>query len=313
MILFLDNQFLEEFLGFDDSDDLKYDFHKTVIKRSKGYELYTSMSEKEFDENVLNRHLSEILEGCLKVTLDYSANQFLQLKNIHKILLLNNNNELDEKNGYVYFTTNNISQKWDKYNNDRSFKLSTTVDPGIDEEDRFSKWVHLKKYYHPIETLLIYDNYLLTNGRNQKIRQNLIPMIKAFHEMSPSTKKNIMIFGLKETNFFLDDEIQDLKGVIRKIKNEIGDEHNVRIISHKKDDHFPHDRFIYTNIYLIERGKGFNIFDQNENIYVQDSTSPIRFQFTFNKGNYSHHRCVRKEFDKLIRETESGKLEVVSE
>ena len=89
MILFLDDKFLEEFLGFDDSDELIDDFYKTIIKKSKGYEIYTSLSETEFDKNVLNRHLSEILQGCLKVTLNYSVNEFLELKNIHKILLLN--------------------------------------------------------------------------------------------------------------------------------------------------------------------------------------------------------------------------------
>ena len=314
MILFLDDKFLEEFLVLDDdSDGLIDDFQKTIIKRSKGYEIYTSISEKGLVENVVNRNLSEILEGSLKITLDYSINQFLQLKDIHKILLLNNDNDLGNNLGYEHFTSKDIVRKWEKYNTQsRSFKLSTTEDD-IDEEDRFSQWVHLKKYYHPIESLIIYDNYILTNGRNQQIKQNLIPMIKEFHEMSPKTKKNIIIYGLKDDNinFFQTKEIKELKDVIRDIKKVIGKKHDVKIISHFKKQFFPHDRFIYTNLYLIERGKGFNIFNQNNQIYQQDSTSPIRFQFIFNKTNYSHHKLVRREFDKLELARKAGELEIV--
>lgn len=276
------------------------------------------MSLEEFDKNVLNRNLSDIIEGCLKVILNFSINEFLELKDIHKVLLLNNNNELEDDSGHEYFTSKNISSNWVKYKSgNRSFKLTTATKEEtiarINKEDVFSKWRDLHKYKHPLNTLLIYDNYVLTNGRNQKISQNLIPMIKVFHEMSPKTKKNIMIFGLRDHQIqFKSKEIKELKHVIRNIKKVIGEKHNVKIISHNKTDHFPHDRFIYTNLFLLERGKGFNIFNKKNEINSQDSTSPIRFQFIFDCVNhFSHHLCVRGEFDQLIRETESGKLEIV--
>jgi hypothetical protein len=106
-----------------------------------------------------------------------------------------------------------------------------------------------------------------------------------------------MCFDNQLMPFDLERSIDEKICYIKKlIKDEVGDCDVEIIIEPSRGDQRQHDRYIMTNLFIIERGKGFNIFDPEGNI---NDISRINFFFNFFLRNISLLKELREKIERI--------------
>ena len=301
MQIYLEKGFIDEFIHLDLKNEFVIDFYEELIKKSKGYELFTDFEEEDFHNLIsINPFARFIVGGLVSVSYCCSINDFLRDKSsVHKILLVNN---FEEDKGldttYEYISSADVIEKWKIYTPKRDdLNLPTTLDESLLASERFSSWDDLLRFKHPLTDIHIYDNYLLVNGDNQRIKDNLIPLLVSLNKMSKN-KKTIKLFCFENQIMPFDERAIDEKfsDIKSWIEDAIGncDVEVIRLSSKSKSR--LHDRYIITNLFMIERGAGFNIFKADGSI---DDFSSMLFRFIFLKRNYVLSQLVRKQLEKI--------------
>ena len=301
MQIYLEKGFIDEFIHLDLKNEFVIDFYEELIKKSKGYELFTNFEEKDFLNLILVNPFARFIVDGLEI-MDYGClvDDFLIDKSsMHKILLVNNYDDkkfLDTT--YEYISSDDVIEKWQIYTPKRDdLNLPTTLDESLLASERFSSWDDLLRFKHPLIDIYIYDNYLLVDGDNQRIKDNLIPLLVSLNKMSKN-KKTIKLFCFENQIMpfderAIDEKVSDIKSWI---EDAIGncDVEVIRLSSKSKSR--LHDRYIITNLFMIERGAGFNIFKADGSI---DDFSSMLFRFIFLKRNYLLSQLVRKQLEKI--------------
>ncbi len=326
MLIFLDNQFCDEFPSIKGSNnEIIEDFHEQIIKQSKKYDLVTSMSEEDFNFRLLKKQdpiIIFLINGVEEITYETPIEKVIdENSTIHKLLLVNNVIQKIDRNSVEYFNIGNIERKWVKYSTLRNdYSIPTSKDCDLDPEERFSDWNNLSRWNHPISDIYIYDKYLLVDTKNQSIKNNLIPMLSKLNTFSENEVK-IKLFTLEE-NICTDSKNKSkiypykkktdkkIKYIFHQFKKQFDNINlSICVISYKalcvnRNDFFwlEHDRMLMTNYYLIERGGGFNIF--NKDFKIIDS-SKITFDYIFHRSKYGNFFLKKKFIDKLMNLSDS--------
>ena len=303
MHIYFQNEFFNEFLDLDLQNKFVIDFSDEFLKKSKRYQLFTNLQQDDFysllkSDNPFGRYINENVEG---ITYGCSIDDFLANKDtVHKILLVNNfedDNYLET--GYEYISSVNLIDKWQNYTLRRDdLHLPVTLNETYPIEERFSSWDDLIRFKHPINDILIYEHFILNDGKKQRINDNLIPLLIFLNKMSDN-KKSIKIICFDNQLMPFDEILTENKKIcyIKKLINdEVGDCDVEIILEPFKNERRMHDRYIITNLFVIERGEGFNIFDPNGNIR---DVSRINFYFNFFKSNYVMLLEVRKNMERI--------------
>jgi hypothetical protein len=326
MLIFIDDKFSKEILKLDLENKIVEDFLNQIIIKSKGYDFVTSIKEKDF-KNLLTNHqdpdpiIHWLSENCKSIEYGSSIDKVINdSSTIHKILLVNNYITKINNNSIEYFNSENIQQKWIQYSTSRiSYSIPTSHNYEIDALERFSDWNNLSNYNHPISHIYIYDKFLLVDTKNQSIKNNLIPMLSKLSKFSDNEVK-IKIFTIEEnictdhknklkTYPFEKNTDKKIKYIFDKFKKQFDNINlSICVISYEalRENRdffkFEHDRMLLTNYYLIERGGGFNIFNQDFDIL---DTSKITFDYIFHRSSYGNFFLKREYFDKLIHLSDS--------
>lgn len=130
--------------------------------------------------------------------------------------------------------------------------------------NNLKSWSGLNKISHPMNSLLISDNYIL-NSEND-ISNNLIPLLNA---LLPAylDKINFQILIVSKD---LEDKLLDKRytflsqQISQKIKRPFKIELTLITASIGKN----HDRHIFTNYFMLESGNSINYFDEKGNVKV---------------------------------------------
>lgn len=273
MTIYVDKVFFEEFGKRDDlENEVVEDFYKKFLRKVRGAEILINLSSiKELkDLSEKNRFYIDLLEINPGITIKSNwKDEVIEKNNIHvgnpiKVFLLSNTDnceDLEKRYGYLFINNNNLIEKWSPVRWDREI---TTLAPGNnDVQFGFSSWSRLGKEKHPFTELLILDLYILGDKFNQRIEDNIIPLIKS---LLPD--QNLSARVLKVTIITNHKEIAMLGITLERINRLIP---NIELCIIHYDYKFApnnnfvgeHDREIYTNYLKFECGAGWNIFKTN--------------------------------------------------
>ena len=315
MVLYLDKRFVDEFFKLDTSNYQVWTFFDEIIKKSKSYALYTSYSENEFKELLMNNPL---IRGISNGVESIGFNRPLELlkkanSHDHKLLLLSDTIDavklMDE--GLESFASNSIISKWPNYSPYRDdLDIPVTKNSTFNRDERFSEWEDLLRFTHPITDICVYDKYLLTDNSSGPIHKNLIPMLEVLNKMSKA-EKHIRIFSLAEK--FQSKSNQPQKEKSRKLAlaiKKVVPECRLSISLINNLSTIPHDRFILTNYFLIDRGAGFNLFNKDSKVFHKDSS--ILFRFLFLKRNQAVFKIKKDIANRLINISEKITDQIVT-
>jgi len=197
-----------------------------------------------------------------------------------KLFMLNESvevcNTLSEQFGYEYLSSENLEKKWTIYNSSRDdSSRKVTARTSLPANNRFDSWDCLDTYIHPLTNILINDSYILNDKQNQKIRDNLLPLILKLAQKAPKNLPlEITILSDPSPNYL------DYEKIHARLSTELdqflgADRYKLNLIRFST-----HDRFILTNYFYITSGKGFTFFREDKGVNY-NSTTTIEFYFIF--------------------------------
>lgn len=139
----------------------------------------------------------------------------------------------------------------------------------------------LLKFVPPITKIEIEDNYILVDGDNQKIKDNLVPLLEIITKKAVDTLE-VDIFTIVQQKKQVYEDAE--KFIITRFCPEVNSLKSVRFrlldVSSQKD--FFHDRMILSNFQIIESGKGFNLLPYKESNSIITSCTIFDF-FTYKR------------------------------
>ena len=200
-----------------------------------------------------------------------------------------------ESKGALCFYFDNYQEKIKKITKKLHFK--------IDLSENFTGWDFLHNFKSiNFNELVISDNYILSDTTNQKIDDNIIPILKnlIFDEqrniqISILTKKLVPI---NQEDKYKKEKAKKLHGKLNRIFANFKTKFSI-ILSDFSSDFKLHDRNIATNFSLIDCGEGFNLMP------YKASNSQIVSESIFEKYTYNRLKNIRKNqkeyIEKLIK------------
>lgn len=318
MEIVVDKGFLQSFFTYNSSHRHKAiydDFVKFVRKLQPGFTLvsnFDSLTEMiEFAE--VNPLLEIIIEKQPKLELLQNFDQALKQRYYYKngccmkLCLVDFSTKecsvLESAYGYSFISGESMAYKWKAFFSEREDDsrciTSSTTTP---EMLRFDSWSKLDSYKHPIHSLLIVDGYILSDKSQQRIEQNLMPLLRI---LLPKKKTefpvDITIITEEQPRASNFRAIQ--QNLIDYLKEELHElEFNISIIRFDRTILYKlssegfniHDRRIITNYFWIESGIGFNIM--NDRGKVKNSDSFINYKFNLLGHNYSRLQYILKGY-----------------
>ncbi|WP_313112898.1 hypothetical protein [Aequorivita sediminis] len=168
----------------------------------------------------------------------------------------------------------------------------------IDLIDKFVGWKDLDKIKNlPSNEVIIDDPYILTDTHNQKIKDNLIPLLISIFNNKSSQINTTLLTKFNDSNKYqTSDKITSkAKSIHGKLNSHFADfKVSFKIIS--TDDSLGyglkfHDRIILTNFLKLECGEGFNL------VPTKKSTSEIRIDSIFTKRTYDRMKKLKKVYN----------------
>lgn len=126
----------------------------------------------------------------------------------------------------------------------------------------------------PINSLIICDNYLLSNIATHK-ENSLFALLKAIVPETLYVTFHLAIFSLKSSSFHREDAealIEEIRNLFPRLKMKI------TIVSHNTRD-TTHDRELISNYHRLTSGRGFSVFnDTNDEVFVtKGEIEPVYF------------------------------------
>jgi len=259
------NIIIEKSVKLDDlSEDLKSQFLFVINQR------YLSGDESiKFDNNFFNNfNISDIECGLFTKFL------FLEQENINRFSKSNK--------GLCFLNSNEVIDNWNNY--DRPTTCTITKQKNISHNIR--NWDDFSKYKHPLNSLIIADNYILS--LNWEIENNLFKILKS---LLPNNDLEIELditiitgkfYGMKKfLNFdktkweYIEVGIEE---IFKKVNNYLIEKLNLKrinlsIVKHELNE--SHARQILTNYFVFKSDQTFNFFDKNGDPKISTSTIDI--------------------------------------
>ncbi|MDZ7740204.1 MAG: hypothetical protein U5Q03_00125 [Bacteroidota bacterium] len=303
--MILDREFIDNFfISYDRENDTHTDFFE-FLRLVINFELVINIPD--FDtledaarENPLIRFLTQKVP---KVVFEKNLNKkitdesFLKADAPVKLFLVENGFEdCEEKlsiNGFEIFNNRVLIEKWGKYSKKlKPHKFKVTKSKSLPKDYKFDSWEKIKEFTHPIHSIVIFDRYILKNTSNQKIRDNLVPLLKSLlHASHDGQKIHVTIITVIKDKY--GKPAFNLKNIsseiILELKKDIKADLQLDIIGYEKafepkDISGLKSRRIYTNYFIVKSDDSFNYFKPNGGI---NNRSDIEFEFLFDNFSFS--------------------------
>ena len=184
----------------------------------------------------------------------------------------------------------------------------------IDLSDNFIGWGFLQKFKAiNYNNLIISDGYILSDKSNQKMEDNIIPILR---NLVSGKKENINISILTKVFYPINSEAKYIKEKAKKRHSKLNSvfaNYRIKFLIILSNFPFPfvlHDRNISTNFSLIDCGEGFNL------IPYKASNSQIISETIFDKYTYDRLKNIRKkqtEYINKLKNLETSKFTMYPE
>lgn len=187
-----------------------------------------------------------------------------------------------ERRGALCFTFENYEAKIDELIKKLSFK--------IDLSEEFTSWNILPNGF-PFNKLIIADGYILTDKSNQRMDENIIPLLQNLLKGKEEDKVTIEFYvkAEKQTKELNERDLTQKITSVRKMLKDYQIEFKVINNSYYACNTYDfHDRTIINSFQLIECGKGFNLFP------FKKSNSQIISETIFDFYSYKRIKNLKK-------------------
>lgn len=295
--LIIQNEFINDlFLLSSQSDEID-SFIKFLRKDLPKYEVICDFSKieeyiKASEENPIWEMIADKINS-----ISYNDNLDNDIKNLsynssigqHNIFMVNTNKQetekLSQQTGYAFFCIDNVSTEWPKFKSCKNgIQFKITNDPIIPNDVRLDSWSKLLQFSTPINSIIIFDKYLMVDKTNQKLKDNLYP----FLEILTSNNKTIRPLQITIISEFGNDCIKSKhQGIIDYLNSKNISNIEINIIKHHKG-FYPsnfeglHSRFILTNYFHYKCDDSFNFFKSNGNV---NNDADLRINLNIVKKN----------------------------
>lgn len=257
-------------------------------------EMLTSYSEIKFCTN-FSLDNSELLEyksenplfNSITVEALYqsfnSINDFISKSFFKQSIIIDSKEDhkikdLIERNGGLYFTYDNYSEKIEE--------IIEHFHKKIDLSEQFVGWQQiLNKIFLKINEIIINDNYLIKDISN--INNYILPLVKSVKKQCNLNRIIFIADYLNQPNYQKDAKLEILKKELRTS--------NIEIFHYNFKGFKNHDRILYTNFLMIDCPIGFNQVNRISN-------SIINIETIFDKFTYNRRRRHLNELNVFINQ-----------
>ena len=181
----------------------------------------------------------------------------------------------------------------------------------IDLSEGFMGWQFLTRFDElPFNHLVVTDGYVLSDKDNQKVEENILPILKFLLE---KRKGNVQIGILTKELNPLSQEPKHLKEKAKKRYDLLNRtfaklQAKFQIIMDGIENPFDfHDRIIQTNFSLTECGKGFNL-SQSKPSNSQIISETIFDKYTYNR--LKNHRSMQLKYIVKLKKLDTLKFKM---
>jgi hypothetical protein len=193
-----------------------------------------------------------------------------------------------------------ISLTWDNFEKRIKYIFESLHQEYLLSDNEFSSWSLLNKFsLLPIKKVIIEDPYILSDTYNQKITENLIPLLSNLLD-GQTTRLPLYIYTSEILNSYEVKQNIKIEKAIKKrynlllsrlskyVNQVVFIESNV-----SKKVYYQHDRYLYTSYGLISVGEGFNLFP------LTPSNSSVICSTIFDKGTFKKHKAHLKRLNAI--------------
>ncbi|MBP6872886.1 MAG: hypothetical protein KBC43_12825 [Bacteroidales bacterium] len=205
--------------------------------------------------------------------------------------------------GFETISTENLGDRWHCYRADRDDRnRKVTLKDNVPDNLKFDNWSVLKSFTHPVQSILIFDKYILSDKSTTRIIDNLIPLIKNLI-YNGSVNKTVDITIISEST--------DLKKDFEKIKKMLTAEIKIpfilNLVKHHKSfypRHFEglHFRRVFTNYCCIKPDDSLNFFKPDGKV---NNTADITILFSLHELNWTMICSDLQDIKEYITKVES--------
>jgi hypothetical protein len=301
--LYIDKNFLNAFFVNIKSIDERYSSDiQSFFSSVRNFDLLTNYSnweELKETQNVLIRSLvntkvpNKIIYGFeLSAKTGLKEKDFILNDSPFKLFFIEDDcSRLTNRLGYDAISSSTINNRWRIYYSKREeIKMVVTEDPSVSETQRFDSWKKLKQFNHPIHSIVIFDKYILCDKSNQKLKNNLFPLLANLIRSSPSANLlDVVIVTQSVPNVpnILEDLHQKISQKLATITN--GKNFSLKIVLYSKQNKTRNSqglkaRRIYTNYFVVSADDSFLFF--NERDKAENNLTNIEFEFLFKPSTF---------------------------
>lgn len=204
------------------------------------------------------------------------------------------------KSGFEFICTKNLSSCWLKYRNkDIEKSLMTLGNDNDSDPDVLNSWKDLSFIsLSPTNSIILVDRYIFSDSWNQKIDDNLYPLLETIIPIEICSSLDILIIA-EDISIELH---QKINTHFAKFQEKIKINFYFLKWSYSfMENKTLHDRYIYTNYYTIISGPGFNIFNNGR---LKESNGLFSVKFTFaglSMKIYQYHLELLRSYSKNCR------------
>lgn len=298
--LILQKNFIED-LYIVSNDCPEYSSFESFLKEDLfGYELicdFNSIEEYELaskENPILELMMDKLISIEYNVDLEdeFDNDEFYEKIGQHSIFLTKKSKEecdlLVNKRGSLFFSVDNISIKWNKYRNTmHPLIMKVTKDLDFPDEQKLNSWSKIDDFCFPISNVIIFDKYILGNKTNQKLEDNLFPILIQILKRNPVVNP-IQISIICE--FTRDSNIKERHKLVEAfLKSQNISNFKINLFHHDSS-FYPrefeglHSRIIMTNYFQLRCDDSLNFFKRDGNV---NHNTDVTIRFNLAKKNRS--------------------------
>jgi|TARA_R110002096_G_scaffold397632_1_gene593517 hypothetical protein len=295
MELYIDKEFLDNFY-LDYNDKPIQEIVKKIFIEYGEKRVFVNYDAANFEKLENENEFFALISNIIPPTPVNSIKEHLFSKSdFRQTIVFSNYNEEwlkdIESKGALCFCFENFEEKIKNIIDQLHFR--------IDLSESFTDWNFLSKFHFlDFNTITISDRYILSDKDNQKIDDNLIPVLKSFFSNKKTEIKiDILTKELNAISSSDNHKKEKAKKIINKLNRVFANSKaKFNIIMNDFPSHYVmHDRSIATNFSLLECGKGFNL------IPFKASDSEIRSETIFDKYTYNRLKNIQQKQKEYTR------------
>lgn len=329
--IYIQKSFWENFPHFyDATNDYWQDFRQWYEKFLPDFRLYVECEQEDFMRIANENPFIKALHDSRNINgLFYNPNLSTQISDItfyqnnlypFRFFFTHENIEtctnLAQRFGFMYFTLSELARQWETFYSLRP-DAKMVVTPSPNQPNRFDNWAKLRDFQHPLNSILIFDRYILQEKEHRRFANNLYPLLKNMLLMaSKEIPISLIIFAEKAKLHRFVGEILETReqmplihtDLLQVLNNSFPDlNFDIKIVAYEDDKHRTvfdnpnygkiHDRYLITNYFCIESSGGFGLFKPSSDALL---TTKITFDFHFHSLNTNYITFVLNNIKSYI-------------